>query len=107
MIDFSDILKGLNLDERLKENTNRMEEKLAKLKISGEAGGGLVSVTLNGRGYLCQVAIDDSLMNPSEKKILYDLLKAAMRIASKKLAAARSQSMLDLLPDVLSSSGTE
>jgi nucleoid-associated protein EbfC len=54
-----------------------MQAELDSLEIAGSAGGGLVTVTLSGKGELKAVKIDASLIKPDEKEIIEDLIVAA------------------------------
>jgi nucleoid-associated protein EbfC len=63
----------------------KMQEELAALEIEGQAGGGLVKVTLSGKGEMKRIAIDPSLMKPEEAEILEDLVVAAAQDAKAKL----------------------
>lgn len=63
----------------------KMQEDLGAMEIAGQAGGGLVKVTLNGKGELRKVSIDPSLMKPDEAEILEDLVVAAGQDARAKL----------------------
>ncbi len=60
------------------------------------AVGGLVKVRASAKGRIIGVAIDDSLLNPSEKGVLEDLIAAALNDARAKADAARSTEMSKL-----------
>lgn len=62
-----------------------MQEKLEAIEVAGGAGGGLVAVSLNGKGAMRSVKIDPSLANPEETEILEDLIAAAHNDAKIKL----------------------
>ena len=62
----------------------------------GSAGGGLVSVTLDGKGGLKQVKIDDSLMKPDEREIVEDLLVAAHADARARLEDVMQERMKEV-----------
>jgi DNA-binding YbaB/EbfC family protein len=62
-----------------------MQEKLETLEVSGSAGAGLVTVTLNGKGAMRHVKIDPTLAKPEEVEILEDLITAAHHDAKVKL----------------------
>lgn len=62
-----------------------MQAKLDELEVEGQAGAGLVKVTLSGKGGLKRAAIDPSLLAPGEKEIVEDLLIAAHADAKAKL----------------------
>jgi len=61
-----------------------MQAELDQIEVEGSAGGGLVTVTLTAKGDLKGVKVDDSLLKPSEKEILEDLLVAAHAEARRK-----------------------
>jgi DNA-binding YbaB/EbfC family protein len=65
----------------------RMQESLGEVEVAGSAGGGLVRATLNGRGEMRGVSIDDSLVKVDEKEILEDLIVAAVNDARAKVDA--------------------
>ena len=64
--------------------------------VEGTAGGGLVSVRLTAKGDLKGVKVDDSLMKPSEKEIVEDLLVAAHADARRKAEAVMQEKMKGL-----------
>lgn len=72
------------------------QEELEKLEIEGSSGGGLVRVTLTGKGAMTGVKIDPSLFNPDEAEILEDLLTAAHNDAKTKAEAAVAEKMKSL-----------
>jgi DNA-binding YbaB/EbfC family protein len=64
--------------------------------VQGTAGGGLVTVTLSGKGDLKGVKIDDSLFKPAEKEIVEDLLITAHADARRKAEAVMQEKMKGL-----------
>ena len=60
---------------------------------SGSAGGGLVNVTLNGRGEMRKIKIDPSLADPNEVEVLEDLIVAACNDAKAKTEAYVQEEM--------------
>jgi DNA-binding YbaB/EbfC family protein len=73
-----------------------MQEQLAALEIEGQSGGGLVKVTLSGKGDLKKVSIDPSLVKPGEAEILEDLVVAAAQDAKSKLDAQLQAKMQEV-----------
>lgn len=67
-----------------------MQEGLAALSVTGEAGAGLVRATANGKGDLTGLEIDPSIFVASEKEMVEDLILAAIKDAQSR-AAERSQ----------------
>lgn len=62
--------------QKMQEEMQRAQEELARAEIIGEAGGGMVKVTMNGRHEVKRVEIDPSLMG-DDKEMLEDLIAAA------------------------------
>jgi DNA-binding YbaB/EbfC family protein len=77
-----------------------LQEKLGEEEVEGSAGGGMVTVCATCKGEVRKLNIDDSLMQPSEKEMLEDLIKAALNDAKSradsKLADETSKMMKDL-----------
>jgi DNA-binding YbaB/EbfC family protein len=79
--------------QKLQQRMAEMQEKLAEMRIDGASGGGLVRVTLDGRGALQAVKIDRSLVDPEEVEVLEDLIVAAHTDARSRLEAALQEEM--------------
>lgn len=95
-----DFLKMMKQAKQLQERMGSLQEEVGGIETTGSAGGGLVTVTLSGKGDLRALAIDPSLMKPEEKEILEDLLIAAHADAKAKADAAlaeRTQEMMGSL----------
>ncbi|MFN0218554.1 MAG: YbaB/EbfC family nucleoid-associated protein [Hyphomicrobium sp.] len=80
------------MQARLKD----VQEELARAEIEGQSGGGLVKVTLDGKGEMKRVSIDPSLMKSDEVEILEDLIVAAASDARIKADAAMQAKMSEL-----------
>jgi DNA-binding YbaB/EbfC family protein len=78
---------------QLQSRMQELQAELDRIEVEGAAGGGLVKVRLTAKGELKGVAADDSLLNPSEKEILEDLLIAAHADARKKVEALLQEKM--------------
>lgn len=70
-----------------------MQERLDALEIQGEAGAGLVKLTLTGKGDLRHITIDPKLADPAEMEMLQDLIVAAHADARRHLEATTSAEM--------------
>ena len=77
--------------QKMQADLQKAQEELAKAEITGESGGGLVSVTLNGKHEVRRVQIDDSVLD--DKEMLEDLVAAAMNDAVHKLEAHSKEQM--------------
>ncbi|MBW7851473.1 MAG: YbaB/EbfC family nucleoid-associated protein [Rhodospirillales bacterium] len=73
-----------------------MQAKLGDMEIGGAAAGGMVAVTLNGRGEMRKVKIDRSLVDPEDVEVLEDLIVAAYNDAKGKVEATMQEEMAKL-----------
>jgi nucleoid-associated protein EbfC len=71
----------------------KAQENLDTIEVDGAAGGGLVKVKASAKGRIIAVDIDPSLLAPSEKGILEDLVAAAFNDARAKADAAAQAEM--------------
>jgi len=82
--------------QELQGKLDEFQKELETLEVLGQSGGGLVTVTLNGKGVMRRVSIDPSLLTPDEAEVLEDLLVAAHNDAKNKVeqrAAELAQKM--------------
>ena len=73
--------------QQMQEKMQKMQEELANAEVTGQSGGGLVSVVMTGRHDVKRVSIDQSLMSTEEddKEVLEDLIAAALNDAVRKI----------------------
>jgi nucleoid-associated protein EbfC len=90
MADFMGLMKQA---AQLQSKMQALQAELDQIEIEGNAGGGMVTVKLSAKGDLKGIAVDDSLMKPSEKEILEDLLVAAHADARRKAEAVLQEKM--------------
>ena len=79
--------------ETISKQMNEVQAKLDQLEVEGVAGGGLVKIKATAKGRVVGVAIDDSLLAPSEKGMLEDLVAAAFNDARAKADETASAEM--------------
>ncbi|WP_306252265.1 YbaB/EbfC family nucleoid-associated protein [Parvularcula sp. IMCC14364] len=90
---FGDMMKqAASLQGKMQE----VQEKIAAMEADGVAGGGMVRVTLNGKGYASKVSIEKDLINPDEGEVLEDLIAAAINDAKSKLEEVSQEEMKSL-----------
>jgi DNA-binding YbaB/EbfC family protein len=77
--------------QKMQENMQRAQEELAQLEVTGNAGGGLVAVTLSGRMECRKLRIDPGAA--SDLEMLEDLVAAAFNDAVNKVNAASQEKM--------------
>jgi DNA-binding YbaB/EbfC family protein len=88
-----DLNEILGMASRVQEELQRAQDNLDKIEVEGAAGGGLVKVRASAKGRIVGVSIDDSLLAPSEKQMLEDLVAAAFNDARKKADEVSSAEM--------------
>ena len=79
--------------QKMQEDMQRAQAEIAQLEVTGESGGGLVAITLNGQHECKRVKIDPSLMEDDDQEMLEDLIAAAMNDTVQKLAAVTKERM--------------
>ena len=93
MKDIMGMMKQLG---EMQSRMQTMQEELARAEIGGQSGGGLVTVTLDGKAGLKRIRIDPSLMKPEEVEILEDLIIAAIQDAKVRVEATLAEKMQDM-----------
>jgi DNA-binding YbaB/EbfC family protein len=73
-----------------------IQAEMERARVEGRSGGGMVVVTLTGKGDMAEVTIDPSLLKPEEAEILEDLLVAAHNDAKAKVEEAMKDKMKSL-----------
>ena len=88
-----DFLGMMKQATELKSKMEAMQAELDRIEVDGAAGGGLVTLTLSGKGDLRGTRIDDTLLKPDQKEIVEDLIVAAHADARRKLEAVLQEKM--------------
>lgn len=88
-----DIMGMMKQVGQMQARMQQMQEELASLELDGQSGGGLVRVTLSGKGDVKRVQIDPTLMKPDEAEIVEDLIVAAAADAKSKLESVMQEKM--------------
>ncbi|WP_419898323.1 YbaB/EbfC family nucleoid-associated protein [Roseomonas sp. USHLN139] len=79
--------------QQMQSKMAEMQAKLDAMTVDGAAGGGMVKVTLSGKGDLKKLTIDPSLVDPEEREVLEDLIVAAHADAKQKVEAMMAEEM--------------
>ena len=82
--------------QEMQAKMNEVQESLAQVEITGAAGGGMVEVTLNGKGEMRSLTVDPSLMTLAEREVLEDLIVAAHNDAKVKVERHVAEEMSKL-----------
>ncbi len=78
--------------QKIQENMQQAQEELATMEVTGQAGGGMVSVIMTGKHDVKRVSIDDALME-DDKEMIEDLLAAAVNDAVRKVEKESQEKM--------------
>jgi DNA-binding YbaB/EbfC family protein len=82
--------------QEMQAKMQEMQERLDEAEITGSSGGGLITVTLTGKGTLRKLKIDPSLVDPDDVAILEDLITAAFNDAKTKVEAFVAEKMSEV-----------
>ncbi|MCA1764947.1 MAG: YbaB/EbfC family nucleoid-associated protein [Desulfobulbaceae bacterium] len=80
-----DIQKMMEQAKEFQGKMAAMQEELANKEVTSTVGGGMVSVTVNGRNEIVDLKIEPEVINPEDPQMLQDLVKAAVNDALKKV----------------------
>jgi len=95
------IAKMMQQAKKMQDNMKQMQEELAAVEISADAGGGMVSVVMCGDRTVRSISIDPSLWEEQDKGLIEDLTAAAFNQAAQKLEALikeKQQAMMAGMP---------
>ena len=81
--------------QQMQQKMADAQARLETLEVTGEAGAGLVKLTLTAKGEMRGLEIDKSVIDPEDPSILEDLIKAAHNDAKRKADQAQAEAMSD------------
>jgi DNA-binding YbaB/EbfC family protein len=81
--------------QQMQENLRKAQEELANTEVTGESGGGMVKVLMNGKHEVRRIDIDESLVG-DDREMLEDLVAAAVNDAVHRVEAMSSERMSGL-----------
>ncbi|WP_332812119.1 YbaB/EbfC family nucleoid-associated protein [Sphingomonas sp.] len=90
MQNFDEIMK---LAQNAQAELKKAQDNLDSVEVEGVSGGGLVKIRATAKGHIRGVEIDESLLAPSEKQMVEDLVAAALNDARAKADAVAQQEM--------------
>ena len=78
----------MKMAQDVQAEMQKAQDNLDKIEVEGASGGGLVKIRASAKGRIISVSIDESLLQPSEKTMVEDLVAAALNDAKAKADAA-------------------
>ncbi len=95
-----DMGKMMKQAQEMQAKMADMQSQIELLTVDGVSGGGMVSVTLSGKGQIKAIKIDPSLLTPDEAEILEDLIMAAHNDAKQKSEALVAEKTKEIMGDL-------
>ena len=89
-MNINDMMKQV---EAVQSRMTDMQAKIEQLTVTGQSGGGMVKVTLNGKGVMKSLAIEEALLKPEDREIVEDLIVTAHNDAKAKAEAMMAEEM--------------
>ena len=83
--------------QQAKQMQERMQKQMAEMRVEASAGGGMVTVVVNGSKQLQSLRIDPEVVSRDDVEMLQDLILAAVNDAHRKVDEQLGQSMSGLL----------
>ncbi|MBI4724825.1 MAG: YbaB/EbfC family nucleoid-associated protein [Rhodomicrobium sp.] len=87
------IMSMMKQAQELQTKMAEFQAELESVQAEGVSGGGLVKVTLNGKGGMARISVDASLMKPDDAEIVEDLIIAAHNEAKQKIEQSLAEKM--------------
>lgn len=88
-----DMMKMMGKMKEVQAKIKEAQDNLVNIKTTAEAGGGMVSATVNGKKEVINLDIDDSLLKPEDKEMLRDLIIAAINKATAEVELMAKEEM--------------
>jgi nucleoid-associated protein EbfC len=90
---------GFNMKDlqKMQQQMMKMQEDHANSTFEGSAGGGAVTITINGKYEALSVKIDPEVVDPSDMSMLEDLVLSAFKDATEKATEAQAKIMQGLM----------
>jgi len=83
--------------QQMQANMQKAQEELANVEVTGQAGGGMVTITMTGKHDVKRVQIEDSLFE-DDKDMLEDLIAAAVNDAVRQVEKTTQERMAGMMP---------
>jgi DNA-binding YbaB/EbfC family protein len=91
----------MNIQQMMKQAQQmqeRLQKQMTELRVDGNAGGGMVTVTINGAKQVLSITIDPEVVSKEDVVMLQDLIVAAINDAQRKADEAMQQNLGGMLP---------
>jgi nucleoid-associated protein EbfC len=83
----------LQMGQKMQSQMSQVQEDLDRQEVTASSGGGMVTVTVDGKGQVKSVSIDPTVVDPADVEMLEDLVLAALSEAQKKARQTYEEEM--------------
>ena len=91
-----DMKKLMQQAQKMQTDAAKLQEDLEAARITGDAGGGMVTATVNGHGHLVEIKINPIVVDPADVEMLEDLVITAANEASSRAKAQQEERMQEI-----------
>ena len=91
-----DLIELMKMAQDAQAKLLQAQDDLDKVEVEGVSGGGMVKIRASAKGRIIGVELDESLLQPSEKQMVEDLIAAAINDARAKADVAAQEAMRDV-----------
>src|SRR3954471_966133 len=91
--DMKNLSQMMKQAQEMQSRMAEMQAKLEQVELAGASGGGMVQVTLTGKGDMKKLKIDPSLLDPNEAEVLEDLILAAFNDGKARVERHMAEEM--------------
>jgi len=89
--------KMMQQAKKMQESMKSLQEEMAATEVSGEAGGGMVTVVMSGDQMVRRVNIDPAIWAEQDRELIEDLVAAAVNQAAQKVAEMQQEKQKKLM----------
>lgn len=82
--------------QQMQKKLQESQKEIESLEVEGTAGGGMVKITMTGKGTATKLSIDESIFSSDDKEMLEDLIVAAINDASSKSEEEKAKKMSEV-----------
>jgi len=82
--------------QKMAEDTQKLEDELAEMKVEASAGGGMVTAVCNGKGEILDIKIDPQVVDPEDVEMLQDLVISAVREVLEKASETKQSRLSEI-----------
>src|SRR5579883_3239833 len=91
-----DIQKLMKQAQKMQDEAAKLQEDLASMRFTANAGGGMVTATVNGNGHLVEVKINPAVVDADDVELLEDLIITATKEATAQASSSQEERMKEI-----------